>query len=156
MLVVLKPVGQIKPDRVIAPAQRSRVLVVDGYVRSSTKGAWSASRASVQRWQIASWTEARGWRLGHILEEAVSHRPADPAPLLRHALERVESRESDGIVIPTLNQIGTSLTEVLSAIERIQAAGGAFASVCDGIDFSTPTGRLILRLLVSVSEWWPL
>jgi DNA invertase Pin-like site-specific DNA recombinase len=156
MLVVLEPLGPIEPDRVVAPAERNRVLVVDGYVRSSTEGAWSASRASVQRWQIASWTEARGWRLGRIFEEAVSSRPADPAPLLRHALDRVESRESDGIVIPTLNEIGNSLTEVLGAIERIQAAGGAFASVRDGIDLSTPTGRLILRLLVSVSEWWPL
>jgi DNA invertase Pin-like site-specific DNA recombinase len=65
---------------------------------------------------------------------------------------RVESGESDGLVVIELRQLGESLADILRAIERIQAAGGAFASVRDGIDLSTPTGRLIARVLVSLVE----
>ena len=72
---------------------------------------------------------------------------------MREALERVESGESDGIVAVRLTQFGASLREALRSIERIEAAGGTFVSVGDGIDLSTPTGRLILRLLLSVAEW---
>jgi DNA invertase Pin-like site-specific DNA recombinase len=43
--------------------------------------------------------------------------------------------------------------EAVDTIERIQAAGGTFVSVCDGIDLGTPSGRLILPLLVSVARW---
>jgi Resolvase, N terminal domain len=128
-----------------------RILVVDGYVRCPSSGTWGPNRAAVARWQIARWTEARGWRLGRIFDET----PYNNAPggLLGHAIERVESRESDGIVISRLEQIGNSLTEALAAIERINAAGGMFASTGDGIDLSTPSGRLILRVLLAVRKW---
>jgi DNA invertase Pin-like site-specific DNA recombinase len=69
---------------------------------------------------------------------------------LQTALERVESRESDGLVVARFSHMGPSLADALATIERIQAAGGRFASVADGIDLDTPTGRLLLRLLLSV------
>ena len=46
-----------------------------------------------------------------------------------------------------------SLTDALAAIDRIQAAGGTFVSVQDGFDLSTDTGRLVLRLMLSMEEW---
>jgi DNA invertase Pin-like site-specific DNA recombinase len=56
-------------------------------------------------------------------------------------------------VITRLNQIGDSLADALDWIERIEAAGGVFVSTCDGVDLSTATGRLILRLLLSIRGW---
>ncbi|HUA45760.1 MAG TPA: recombinase family protein [Solirubrobacteraceae bacterium] len=129
-------------------------LVVDGYVgRAGERESTGEAPPSIQRWQIAHWAAARGWRLGRIFEEPVGDRSSDAAPALRQALDRVEARESDGIVITRLNQIGDSLPDVLDSIERIQAAGGVFVSACDGVDISTPTGRLILRLLLSIRGW---
>ena len=93
---------------------------------------------------VASGADLRGTFNGGV--------PASAARL-REALERVESGESDGIVAVRLTQFGASLREALRSIERIEAAGGTFVSVGDGIDLSTPTGRLILRLLLSVAEW---
>ena len=76
-----------------------------------------------------------------------------PRTALDQALARVESRESSGIVVTRLHRIGASLGEALDTIERIQAAGGTFVSVRDGIDLSTPGGRLVLRVLLSVTQW---
>ena len=139
-------------DRRIGRGLHGRVLAVDGYVRSSGQGCWSASAASIHRGQIARWAAGRGWRLARVFEEPACTEPADAAPLLHEALARVESQESDGIVIARLNQIGCSRRQALAAIERIQAAGGTFVSIGDGIDLSTPTGRLTLRLLLSITD----
>jgi DNA invertase Pin-like site-specific DNA recombinase len=41
----------------------------------------------------------------------------------------------------------------VTAIQRIKDAGGTFVSVREGLDVSTDTGRLILRVLFSIAEW---
>lgn len=145
--------GPGRRGRLVRPARAMRTVIVDGYVDDARKRGASVVPASVQRFQITRWTLARGWRLGRVFEERVGDRSTDAAPALRQALDRVEARESDGIVITTLNQIGDSLADALHRIERIEAAGGIFVSVWDGLDLSTPTGRLILRLLLSLTEW---
>lgn len=125
---------------------------MDGYVRT-IDGAPEASAPSIQRWQIVTWAKARGWRLGRIIEEPPQALPAGATPALREALERVQARESDGIVVARLRAFGASLTEALLSIEQVQAAGGTFVSVCDGIDLSTASGRLVLNVLESVIDW---
>jgi DNA invertase Pin-like site-specific DNA recombinase len=88
-----------------------------------------------------------------VFEELAETRLADHCSRLRQALERVESRESDGLVVARFKNLGSSLEEAVAVLERIQAAGGRFVSVCDGIDLAAPNGRAILRLLLSVLEW---
>ena len=136
-----------------ALSRARRALVVDGYVSLRGDSVVGAGSTAIQRLQIAAWAAARGWRVGQIFEEPSTEGSPASAARLREALERVESGESDGIVAVRLTQLGASLREALCSIERIEAAGGTFVSVGDGIDFSTPTGRLILRLLLAVAEW---
>ena len=38
-------------------------------------------------------------------------------------------------------------------IEQIQAAGGAFVSVLEEIDLTTPAGRSLIRALMSLRSW---
>jgi len=140
-------------ERTGAPAVRSRTLVVDGYVRSAAPGAWSGSPASIDRGLIGRCVLGRGWRVGRVFEEPTATRPADRGALLHEALERVESGESDGVVVARLRNLGSSLEEAIAALERIQAAGGRFVSVCDGIDLGGSNGRTVMRLLLSVLEW---
>lgn len=79
-------------------------------------------------------------------------RLTDRGSQLREAVERVESRESDGLVVARLRNLGSSLEEAVAVLERIRAAGGAFVSVCDGIDLSGSHGCLVMRLLLSVLD----
>jgi len=124
--------------------------MVDGYV--ATLGRSGADRSAVQRWQLERWIARRGWRLGRIFEDRTDVGGTGPA-LRERALARVEGSESDGLVVLELRQLGASLEDTVRAIERISAAGGAFASVHEGIDLSTPGGRQIVRMLMSVVEW---
>ncbi len=126
----------------------SPVLMIDGYVRASRSAAADDAPASAAHWRIRRWTESRGWRVGRILDDA----PGSSSGL-QEALARVESRESDGIVVLGLHQLADALDDVLAAVERIQAAGGTFASVREGLDLTTPAGAQMLRLLLMMRQW---
>jgi Resolvase, N terminal domain/Recombinase/Recombinase zinc beta ribbon domain len=73
--------------------------------------------------------------------------------LLERAVSRVERGESHGIVVSKIDRFGRSLIAGIAAVERITDAGGVFVSVQDGLDLSTDTGRLVLRIMLSMAEW---
>ena len=131
-------------------------MLVDGYVRVSQVAGRSGDRfisPAVQREQIAGWARLRRAHLGRIFEELDESGSRSDRPLLEEAIRRIEAGASDGIVVAKLDRFGRSLLDALVAIERIQAANGTFVSVEDGLDLSTDTGQLVLRILFSLAEW---
>lgn len=74
-------------------------------------------------------------------------------PLPARALERVEAGHTRGLVVARLDRVGRSLVDSLAAIERIHRAGGVFVSVQDGLDLTTDTARMVLRVMLSMAEW---
>ena len=116
-------------------------------------GGLGRSRDSVERALIGAWAVRHGCRVRCVFQEPTSGGIDSPRSMLRQVLERVESRESDGMVVARITSLSRSLEEAVSAVERIEAAGGRFVSVCDGIDLGTASGRLVLRVLLSVLEW---
>jgi DNA invertase Pin-like site-specific DNA recombinase len=131
-------------------------LAVDGYVRVSKVGKRKGERfisPAVQREMIESWAAMRGARILEVFEELDQSGGRADRPLLEKALHRVESGISQAIVVSKVDRFGRSLISGLAAIERIQNAGGVVVSVQDGLDTSTDTGRLVLRILLSLAEW---
>ncbi len=140
----------------LAPGHPASSLIVDGYVRVSHVGERSGERfisPAVQRQQIEAWARSRGFMLGQVFEELDESGARADRPLLEEAIARVERGESHGIVVAKIDRFGRSLVDGIAAIERVTAAGGVFASVQDGLDLSTDTGRLILRIMLSMAEW---
>src|SRR5215207_1076461 len=131
-------------------------MIVDGYVRVSQISGRVGPRfisPVLQREQIEAWTTAHGAVVGEIHEELDESGARADRPLLLRAIERVEANESDGVVVAKLDRFGRSLVDSLAAIERIRKAGGTFVSVQDGLDLSTDTGKLVLRIMFSMAEW---
>src|SRR4051812_32988475 len=131
-------------------------MLVDAYIRVSQVAGRSGERfisPVVQRERILGWAQARGARIGEVFEELDESGARADRPLLQEALRRVEAGQSDGIVVSKLDRFGRSFVDSLAAIERIRAAGGVFASVEDGFDLSTDTGRLVMRIMFSMAEW---
>jgi DNA invertase Pin-like site-specific DNA recombinase len=131
-------------------------MIVDGYIRVSQVSGRSGESfisPSLQREQIERWVAGRGYALGEILEELDESGARGDRPLLEQAVTRVERGESGGIVVAKIDRFGRSLVNGLAAIERVTRAGGVFASVQDGLDLSTDTGRLMLRMMLSMGEW---
>ena len=122
----------------------SRALTVEGYVRRPRVGPRSTEEASIV---FESAAARRGWRLTRIRQEKSGSERLD------EALRRIESGETDGLVVGRLADLGPNLSEAVAAIDRIMAAGGTLLSVSDAIELGPNTGALIWRLLVALAEW---
>jgi DNA invertase Pin-like site-specific DNA recombinase len=149
------------PSRAVRPqSEEMRPLwsgmLLDGYVRVSQVAGRSGESfisPAVQREQVEGWAKLHGHLVGRIFEELDQSGARSDRPLFMAAVERVERRESNGIVVAKLDRFGRSLADGLAAIDRITRAGGTFVSVRDGLDLSTDTGRLVLRIMLSMAEW---
>lgn len=131
-------------------------MLIDGYVRVSHVGGRGGERfisPAVQREKIEGWARMTATRVGTVFEELDESGARADRPLLLEAVRRVEAGESDGIVVAKLDRFGRSVLDGLNLIERIRRAGGKFVSVDDGFDISTDTGRLVLRVMLSMAEW---
>jgi site-specific DNA recombinase len=107
----------------------------------------------VQEDLIRAWASARASTLLELFVELDESGGRRDRPLIEQALRRVEAGVSDGIVVARLDRFGRSLSDGLAAIDRIRRAGGSFFVAQDGLDASTDSGRLVLRILFSIAEW---
>jgi DNA invertase Pin-like site-specific DNA recombinase len=131
-------------------------VLLDGYVRVSQvagRGGESFISPAVQREQIEAWAKVHGATLGHVFEELDQSGARADRPMLTEALARAERGDSQGIVVAKLDRFGRSLIDGLANIERLGRAGATFVSVADGLDISTPTGKLVIRIMLSMAEW---
>ena len=126
-------------------------MVLDGYIHvSRTAGRERFISADLQREQIERWARAHGVTLANLYEELDK---SGAGPLLMKALERIEVGESDGLIVARLDRLGRSALENLHTIRRIEKGGGTLVCVQEGFDLGATGGRLMLRALVSISEW---
>jgi DNA invertase Pin-like site-specific DNA recombinase len=131
-------------------------MIVDGYIRVSQVNDRQGERfisPAVQREAIERWVRLHGAVVAELFEELDESGARGDRPLLARAIARVERGESGGIVVSRLDRFGRSLLDGLAAIDRITRAGGTFVAVEDGLDLSTDTGRLVLRIMLSLGEW---
>lgn len=78
--------------------------------------------------------------------------PLEQRPSLREAVDGVENGRYAGIIVAYLSRLGRSVREQLAVWDRVEAAGGRIIVVREGIDTSTPSGRLQRTILLGVAE----
>ena len=121
--------------------------------RCAAAAATRSSRPAVQRERIAAWAAAHGHRIAQVHEELDVSGGTVDRPKLNAVMARIEAGETGGVVVFKLDRFGRTLVDSLGLIERIERAGGTFASVSDGFDLATETGRLVLRIMLSLAEF---
>ena len=72
-------------------------------------------------------------------------------PELDKALEHI--RKKDVLVIWKLDRLGRSLSHLLSIIEELKERGAHFASVQDGFDTSTASGKMVFLVIGAMAEY---
>ena len=78
--------------------------------------------------------------------------PLERRPSLLAAVEGVERGQYAGIIVAYLSRLGRNVREQLRAWDRVEEAGGRIIVVQEGIDTSTPTGRLQRTVLLGIAE----
>jgi DNA invertase Pin-like site-specific DNA recombinase len=130
-----------------------------GLVRVSHMGARKAGAQNVhadreQVEDVQRGAREHGYRL-HMLpaELDISGGLAlEQRPSLIAAIQGVEAGAYQGIIVAYLSRLGRNVREQLRAWDRVEGAGGRIIVVREGIDTSTPSGRLHRNMLLSIAE----
>lgn len=83
-----------------------------------------------------------------VIQEIASGGKARPK--LLELIGRLE--KGDTLVVAALDRLGRKTVEILSLIEDLDRRGIILKSLREGIDYGSISGRLVVQILVSVSE----
>ena len=121
------------------------------YRRSSEMQADNFSLDAQQR-ACREYCQSHGWTVaGEYIDDARSERSADLSkrPEFSRMLEDAEAGACDVIVVQKLDRFSRNLIVTMTTLERLSGAGVGFVSISEQMDFTTPTGRMLLSLLAS-------
>jgi DNA invertase Pin-like site-specific DNA recombinase len=103
--------------------------------------------------ELRRYAEARGWR---VVAEHVDH-GISGAKERRPALDALKAdakrRRIDAVLCWRLDRLGRNLRHLILLLDELQALGVAFVSLAEGIDATTPAGKLQLHILGAIAEF---
>ena len=102
--------------------------------------------------ELRHYITARGWTAVEYVDHGVSG-AKERRPALDRMIGDARRRRFDVLVCWRLDRLGRSLKHLVLLLEELQALDVAFVSLNEGIDFSTPAGRLQLHILAALSEF---
>jgi len=125
-----------------------------GYIRVSTRDqADNGHSLDAQRAKIEAYATLHGLDLSAtIMDEGQSAKSLD-RPGMERLLTMIRRRDVGCVVVAKLDRITRSVRDLGELIELFEKHGVEFASVNDHIDTGTASGRLVLNVMASVSQW---
>jgi DNA invertase Pin-like site-specific DNA recombinase len=102
--------------------------------------------------ELRAYCKHRGWEMTGEFVDTVCG-----AKEQRQALDRLwaacRKREVDAVVVYRYDRFARSLRQLVNALEEFRALGIDFVSLHEGVDTSTPNGRLVFGIFASIAEF---
>src|SRR5262249_22475786 len=102
--------------------------------------------------ELRRYTAARGWTAAEYIDRGVSG-AKDRRPALDRLVGDAKRRRFDVLVCWRLDRLGRNLKHLITFLEELQALGIAFVSLGEGIDATTPAGKLQMHILGAIAEF---
>jgi DNA invertase Pin-like site-specific DNA recombinase len=102
--------------------------------------------------ELRRYVEARGWTGTEFVDHGVSG-AKEKRPALDALVRDAKRRKFDALVCWRLDRLGRNLRHLVTLIEELQAIGVGFVSMGEGIDATTPAGKLQLHILAALAEF---
>src|SRR5688572_29894273 len=118
------------------------------YARVST----SDQEPENQLQELRRYLQARGWTGQEYVDRGVSG-SKDRRPALDALVQDARRRRFDVVVCWRLDRLGRNLKHLITLLEDLQALGVAFVSLAEGIDATTPAGKLQMHILGAIAEF---
>lgn len=118
------------------------------YARVST---WEQEPENQLR-ELRTYTAARSWSVVEYVDRGVSG-AKDRRPALDQLVLDAKRRRFDVVVCWRLDRLGRNLRHLVGLIAELESLGVAFVSLNEGIDCTTPAGKLQLHILAALAEF---
>jgi len=120
------------------------------YARVSTAN--NGQDPTLQTRELREYCERRGWSVtGEYVDVGISG-TKEKRPELDRLLAEAHRRRFDAIVVWKFDRFARSVSHLLRALETFQALGIEFVSLTEGVDTSTPAGKMVFTVLGAVAE----
>jgi DNA invertase Pin-like site-specific DNA recombinase len=120
------------------------------YARVSTN---NGQNPEMQLAELRAFCDRRGWQVaGEYVDQGVSG-SKERRPALDRLLSDCRRRQVDAVVVYRYDRFARSLRQLVNALAEFQALGIDFISVHEGVDTTTPNGRLVFGIFGSIAEF---
>lgn len=120
------------------------------YARVSTQ---NGQDPMLQIRELREYCERRGWQIaGEYVDAGVSG-AKDSRPELNRLLANARRRGFDVLTVYRYDRFARSLRQLVNALEEFRSLGIEFVSLHEGVDTSTPNGRLVFGIFASIAEF---
>ncbi len=121
------------------------------YARVSTKT--GSQNPEMQLRELRDYCQRRGWEIsGEYVDVGVTG-GKEQRPELNRLLAECRKRRLNAVVVYRYDCFARSLRHLVNALEEFRALGVEFVSLHEGVDTSTPNGRLVFGIFASIAEF---
>src|SRR5258708_10256825 len=137
----------VAPSGLYEGPQMKRAAI---YARVSTL---NGQNPEMQLAEVRRFCQSRGWEIaGEFVDSGISG-AKESRPALDKLLALCRRRQVDAVVVYRYDRFARSLRQLVNALEEFRALGIDFVSLHEGVDTSTPNGRLVFGIFASIAEF---
>lgn len=121
------------------------------YARVSTIG--NGQSPEMQLAELREHAARRGWKIcGEYVDEGISG-SKEKRPQLDRLMADARRVKFDCVLVYRYDRFARSLRHLVNALAEFDSLGIQFVSLHEGVDTSTPNGRLIFGIFASIAEF---
>jgi site-specific DNA recombinase len=107
----------------------------------------------MQAGKIASYCDVKDWTLAETITDAGYSAKSLQRPGMQRVLAMVEAGQVEAVIVYKLDRLTRSVSDLDRLVKLFDTHGVALVSLQESLDATTATGRLMMNLLASVSQW---
>lgn len=124
------------------------------YVRVSTEDqATNGVSLDAQEERLRAYCTARDWQVFRVYHDDGASGKTLDRPQLARLMDDAKARRFDALLVFKLDRLTRSVHDLGTLLEFFDRRGVAIVSLTESLDASTASGRLMMNLLASVSQW---
>src|SRR5258708_12649546 len=107
----------------------------------------------VQLRELRAYCERRGCEIADTFIDKGINGSRERRPALDKLMAACRKRLVDSVVVYRYDRFARSLRQLVNALEEFRALGIDFISLHEGVDTSTPNGRLVFGIFATIAEF---